>query len=118
MWRYLLIAIGACFALMSTGMARNWVQIDNAATPLVLALACWAVAVIGWKPHLALFSLGVALIAGGAVLFFVMPLVVNNGSGQDAVALFATAGGFISGLLGFCLLVLGVAFRRITKQNS
>ncbi len=54
---------------------------------------------------------GAALLLDGAIIFFVMPKVVNNGSGQDAVDLFATFGGGGARIAGLMLLALGAALR-------
>jgi len=116
-WRYLLVAVGACFALLGTGIARDWVQIENAALPFSVSLVCWVIAVIGWRVRPALFAFGTALVLGGVVLFFVMPIAVNNGSGQDAVALFATVAGAGTALLGFGLLGIGGLLALATRNR-
>ena len=118
MWRVLLIFLGTGSALLSTGFADKWFYIPLPLIPLLVAVACWAFAVRGWKTHLALLTLGAAFVVGGVTLCFVMPQVVNHGSGQDAVGLFATVAGGGTALVGLGLIVAGIVVKQsVTKTK-
>ncbi len=118
MWRYLLILLGISFALVSTGISDKWFYDPYPEATLLVAVACCGIAVRGWKLDLALISLGLGLTVGGATLFWLMPQVVNRGSGQDAVALYATVVGAGAGLVGLILTALGVGIRLTASQKT
>ena len=118
MWRFPLMAVGSALALLSTGIARNWVHIENGGIPLLLAIGCWVAAVRGLGGAKAAIAWGCGLIFDGVILFFVMPKVVNNGSGQDAVDGFAMFVGGGATLVGLLLIALGAAFRAPTRDDS
>lgn len=109
MWRYILLLLGSAALLQMMGISRdwNWKLSQYPALWFGLGLACWICAVWGWRAKLALMSLGVSLIVSGAVLFFVMPIAVNAGSGQDAVSLIAFVAGGLAALAGLTLLAIG-----------
>jgi hypothetical protein len=106
MWRFLLVGIGAVCALHLNPMSRVLIPVENGAVPLILAVSRWGIAIWGWLPRPALWAVGTSLILAGLVLFFVMPRVVNNGSGQDAVDMFGMFLGTGLFLLGIFLLTM------------
>jgi hypothetical protein len=117
MWRFILVAVGAFFALLSTGIAGKWMYLDNPLILVMPASVSWGAAVFRWRAHLALLSLGIALVLDGGIFSFVMPQVVNAGSGQDAVVLFATVAGEGTALVGLVLIAVGEIARRTRSQG-
>ncbi len=119
MYRAIGLVAGSMALLVSTGITRDW-SWKSSQYPipcLIATLVLWAASVWGWKLKAALISLGSCLIGCGAVLFFVMPSVINNGSGQDAVSLFAFVGGTGAALVGVILVLAGITIGA-TKRTS
>lgn len=118
MWRYGLLGLGGFAALVTIGFTRNWLRTDYEIIPFAVWILCWLVPLWKWRLDSATLAFGLLFISEGALVAIEMPLIINNGSGQDAVDGFAYVAGGFTVLLGLFLLAISAVLRAAHKPKQ